>query len=558
VLGSDTASFLAVTRSLGRRGIDVHIGWCPREAPAAHSRYVRRVHRLPSPSDDRWTEALAELMTVEGFDLVVPTNAPTLIPLQRARSELEPFGRLCLLDDRAFEVTFDKIKTRQLAVAQGVNVASGWVVRGQAEIDAALKAATYPLVIRPQTAFSFDDLDRRNSARRVDDEGSAREAIHERLRRGLVLVEQSVTGVGWGLGVLAARGEIVLSQQHERLHELPHDGGSCYCRTVPRDQAFMQSVIRLVRELDYTGVAMFEFRGDPAGRWVLTEITGGFWDSLPLALAAGADFPYALWQLLVDGLGDFDDYYRIGVHGRDLKRDLKWAWLNARADRDGRAAEPVPLKQVAVDVARVVRRDEHADQFVLDDPRPGLVALRHLGLTLIDLLRSRFIGGTLLQRRHRRRARRAIADAQTILFVCYGNICRSPFAAGLVRRIAPSSLEVHSAGTLDLEAKHCPSIAREISREFGVELDGHRSQPVTAELVERADAIFAFDQRNRRVLQRRHPEARRKLHLIGALGDGPLIVDDPINGSEHDFRRAYSAISDALRQGLLGSKKGRP
>ena len=50
--------------------------------------------------------------------------------------------------------------------------------------------------------------------------------------------------------------------------------------------------------MDYTGVAMLEFRKNfDKNESVLIEINGRFWGSLPLAVAAGADFPYYLYQL---------------------------------------------------------------------------------------------------------------------------------------------------------------------------------------------------------------------------------------------------------------------
>ena len=48
VLGEDASIVLAIARSLGRRGVRVHLGWCPENTPARWSTYVSKVHRLPS------------------------------------------------------------------------------------------------------------------------------------------------------------------------------------------------------------------------------------------------------------------------------------------------------------------------------------------------------------------------------------------------------------------------------------------------------------------------------------------------------------------------------
>ena len=71
-----------------------------------------------------------------------------------------------------------------------------------------------------------------------------------------------------------------------------------------------------------------------------------------------------------------------------------------------------------------------------------------------------------------------------VLFVCAGNICRSPFAEGLAqRRAAERGLDVEfaSAGEIALEGDRCPADAVAAAREHGVELSAHRARRLTAE-----------------------------------------------------------------------------
>lgn len=548
VLGSETGGFLGVIRSLGRRGIEVHIAWCPQDAPASRSRYVRAAHRLPRPGEgDGWVQAFADLMARERFDLVIATDDPTLIPLQRQRAALEPHGRLYLLDERSFQVTFDKIRTREFAQACDVPVAAGETVSEEAEIEAVLARRSLPLIVRPQASFQSGDLERRNSVKRAYSAEEAHAAIAERLALGPVLVEENVTGTGWGVEVLATEGEIVAIQQHERLHEPLQGGGSSYRRTVALHPAFGQAVARMLRELRYTGVAMFEFKGDPDGRWILVEINGRFWGSLPLSLAAGIDFPYGLWQLLVEGSVTVPSRYRLGVYARNAKRDLKWLWLNLRADRHDPTLATQPLHRVAGELGHVLRGREHLDQFTLDDLRPGMWEFAQLGSALAGVVRMRAYERPAVRRRLAARAAAALAAADSVLFVCHGNICRSPFAAVLARELLPASVTVISAGTSPDAGRRSPTIARRVAAEFGVDLEDHRSLALSDELVEQAAMIIVFDERNLHDMRRRFPRAGDRVHLIGALGEGSLAVDDPLLGDESVFRDAYDQIARALR-----------
>ena len=74
VFGDDMRIFLAVVRSLGRAGKEVHAAPFNWRAPALKSKYVRAIHRLPRYSDDAdaWLAAVSSLLQREKYDLVVP------------------------------------------------------------------------------------------------------------------------------------------------------------------------------------------------------------------------------------------------------------------------------------------------------------------------------------------------------------------------------------------------------------------------------------------------------------------------------------------------------
>lgn len=572
VLGHDTRSFLSVVRSLGRHGLEVHAAWCPPESPAAQSRYLARRHDLPWPSagDGPWQLELSELLERERFDLVLPTNDPTLIPLQRHRSRFERLSRIAVPDDRTFAIAFDKIRTHDLAESLGVPVPRSVVVREAAEIDAALADFPYPVVVKPQASYLPEDLQERGYVRRARTSAEARKAVQGLLVRGDVMIQENVPGVGHGYELLAERGEILMRFEHERVHEPPHGGWSSYRRSTPITPEFEAAAGRLMRAMGHTGVAMVEFRRDPSsGRWVLIEVNARFWGSLPLALAAGADFPVALWELLVHDRRPRPGRYRTNVYARNLRSDLRWLWLNARADRHDPALTTRPPWAVAGEAANVLRGRERNDTFVLDDLAPARSELLGLGARVVRSgavgARGRVAGQPRLARRRRDRARAALAQAESVLFVCRGNICRSPFAARYADRVFGGAKRFRSAGVLSLPGRPSPLVARAVAAEYAVDLDDHRSTALSAELVAEADLVLVFDDANRRELLSRFPAARRRVALLGALADGgPPTISDPLDRGERVYRQVYGRIADALsacdgaREGVATATPSRP
>lgn len=83
-----------------------------------------------------------------------------------------------------------------------------------------------------------------------------------------------------------------------------------------------------------------------------------------------------------------------------------------------------------------------------------------------------------------------------LLYVCSGNVCRSPMAAAIADRVAlelAREVEIRSAGTLGLVGRPAPAAAVATCRELGLDLSGHRSRALTEELVRWADRIFVME-----------------------------------------------------------------
>ncbi|HXP12193.1 MAG TPA: hypothetical protein VN795_00910, partial [Stellaceae bacterium] len=90
VIGDDTRSFLATVRSLAKRGIEVHAAPFDFRAPALKSRYVARIRYLPYYLGDgtEWLAAAEKLFRRERYDLVIPCDERTLLPLHHHRDRL--------------------------------------------------------------------------------------------------------------------------------------------------------------------------------------------------------------------------------------------------------------------------------------------------------------------------------------------------------------------------------------------------------------------------------------------------------------------------------------
>lgn len=146
-----------------------------------------------------------------------------------------------------------------------------------------------------------------------------------------------------------------------------------------------------------------------------------------------------------------------------------------------------------------------------------------------------------------------------VLFVCSGNLIRSPFAARYCQTLAVRegiSIDVRSAGTLAGISGSPPPAAVEAARTRQIDLSDHRSIAVSRPLAGWADVILVMDAGHRAILRDRCPEATGKVFFLSSLtGWMPeRDIRDPLgrpaevmSAAFARIERAVEALADACR-----------
>jgi len=145
-----------------------------------------------------------------------------------------------------------------------------------------------------------------------------------------------------------------------------------------------------------------------------------------------------------------------------------------------------------------------------------------------------------------------------VLFVCMGNICRSPTAEGVFRRLVEEAglsdqIEVDSAGTHAYHVGESPDArAQEAARRRGVDLSPLRGRQAVAEDMKRFDYVLAMDEENLEHLLSICPSGlEEKVELFMEYTSGhPREVPDPYFGGHAGFDRVLDMI-EAASEGLL-------
>jgi protein-tyrosine-phosphatase len=155
-----------------------------------------------------------------------------------------------------------------------------------------------------------------------------------------------------------------------------------------------------------------------------------------------------------------------------------------------------------------------------------------------------------LARRRRPVDSRAIAGYRHVIFVCHGNILRSPFAAALLRRELGASGPNYTIGSAGLHAQsERPADPRGVvaAQSLGIDLHAHRAALLTKELVDAADVLLVMDFENEAECITSFPQAERKLWFLGAFDSLParnrIEIPDPYTLDEMAVARCYQHVA---------------
>lgn len=123
-----------------------------------------------------------------------------------------------------------------------------------------------------------------------------------------------------------------------------------------------------------------------------------------------------------------------------------------------------------------------------------------------------------------------------ILFVCTGNLYRSPLAAAFMRQkleTEPGAWKVDSAGTWTLPGQPVSPETVHAAAKFGASLEGHRSQLVSADLLSRFDLVLVMEKGHKEALDQEFPVFSAKTHLISHVIDQiNYDIPDPVHSGQ--------------------------
>lgn len=286
---------LAISRSLGRRGIEVHCGEAFKYNLSSFSRHVTRRVRYPSPDDEpeAFIDRLTEIVRAGEYEMVLPVRDATTLLVAEHQERLSRWTNLYLAPHETIAALSDKGETIKLARTVGVPVPKTYFPE-QTPPDRIKREADYPVLIRARRSSGSRGIVHVDSKTGFD-------AAYARVKGkyGVPIVQEYVDKTGYSTAcILLDEGQDeVASFSYERRKEYPLSGGPTVVGISTDDDETKAHARNLLQAIPWKGVAEVEFILDDTGSPRLLEVNPRFWTPVQLAISSGVDFPYLIWQL---------------------------------------------------------------------------------------------------------------------------------------------------------------------------------------------------------------------------------------------------------------------
>lgn len=511
--------------------------------PLRYSKYIFKFYHYHNVFYDigLFFDDFITLLRKSSYQCLIPINDAAIEICLHFKDEIQKYTRIIGLNNpSSIEIARNKFALIRLSKQLGINVPNTILVNNLSDLESAEKIIKLPIIAKPVSSKKVIGNRIYNfSVKKFDDFYSLADYVREIILVVPVMLQSYHEGFGAGFNFLAQNGRIIAYYLHERLHEPKGGGESSYRKTVIQDKYhIIEKSFSLVKAIEWSGVGMMEYKIHNNQAYIM-EINGRYWGSMELGILAGIDFPYLhLKYNLYDSIPPPDP---ITIKKEIYLRNLRNDFLNVLKHKS-----LYKLLSWIKSLKKLYNKNEFLDHKIFNDFRFVLMIwadplIRWIKKELFRI-NTYFVSTPKI-------SPDVLKNAKSILMVCEGNICRSPFAGRYLKSIRPD-LAVSSTGLKPQCNKLSPIHALKTANKFGINLSDHVSSYIFDINYQDFDIIFVMDKLIFVKMLKMLPQLRDKIYLL----DSNSNIPDPFGKSESFFENTYSHIFSRINALFLNTQ----
>ena len=303
VFDADQKHSLGIVRHLGKKGYIVHALTYTKCCLSSWSKYCDK--EIYIPFHDKFDEILIDTIQLEQYDILMPVGTTSYKFCNRLRDKIisETNAKLLLAPSKSFHTAMSKELTLSLAESIGIQTPKTIIPTTDINFAEVISELGCQVVIKARHELGINVVEYANGTDELTTKFKLLNKKYKFTENDLPIIQSFISGYGVGFFGFFINGKCHQSYQHKRIREYPVTGGMSTCCELFYNEKVEQNSLKLLEYLNWTGVAMVEYKIDKSGDPILMEINPKFWGSHDLALACGIDFP----QKIIDYLrGDYE------------------------------------------------------------------------------------------------------------------------------------------------------------------------------------------------------------------------------------------------------------
>ncbi len=489
IIGASNKSTRSIARSLKKKNCETFV-LNDEDLAVSKSKYISKFILKPEIKNDINKFKIEIINAVSEFkiDVVIPSTDIAVDVVLKFKEEIEKHVAVIGLNPKEiYKYAHNKYELLKLAQETGLKI-PGYIYVDNLSFDkAVLKKLNYPVVVKPvSSAQIIGDKHYGYKVAFPKTEKELIDILRELVPNTAVMVQDYIEGYGIGYNVYCINGEIKSEFIHKRLKE--NAGVSSYRKIIPIDSySLKEKVHLLLKKIRWNGVAMVEFRIDKNNAPYIMEMNGRFFGSTELGVKAGYDLPAFLYS---------DQFLKKPEINTNTGKYYSLRLLHDEVLLE--TAKLMKTKNILnflkwnFSLFNLLSPNNYLEASFFDDPKFVINLYKY------DLRRNaikRKNGRSIKEIAIKKITANEFKTMKNIVFVCLGNICRSPFAELYAKKIFPDK-RITSVGTVSLQNRFSPLDAVDVAKKWDVDLSMHQSKHLKSVDITATQAFIVMDKLN--------------------------------------------------------------